>query len=109
MLRQAIRLNPFQPYSYRISVSLVVKPEGMRRGSLHQEIPSACPQLLVCSVTLVTLYSYAGRENEARAAAAEVLRIAPNFSIDGVVKEIPWKEGPKKDRVIDALRKAGLK
>ncbi len=44
-----------------------------------------------------------------RAAVAEIQRIAPNFSLERFAKELPWKEGPKKDRFIDSLRKAGLK
>jgi hypothetical protein len=60
-------------------------------------------------ITLITLYIYAGREDEARAAAAEILRINPNFSLIKYAKQMPWKEGPKKERMLDALRKAGLK
>jgi adenylate cyclase len=110
LLRQAIRLNPFQPYSY-LNLGLACRETGRYEEGITAARKSLqlAPNSLFASVTLVTLYSYAGRENEARAAAAEVLRIAPNFSILGYVKEIPWKEGPKKDRVIDALRKAGLK
>jgi hypothetical protein len=61
------------------------------------------------NIYLVALYMYAGREDEARAAAAEVQRIDPNFSLERWSKVSPWKEGPVKDRQIDALRKAGLK
>ena len=50
-----------------------------------------------------------GREDEARAAAAEVRRIDPNFSLIRYAKESPWKEGPGRNRILDALRKAGLK
>ncbi len=41
--------------------------------------------------------------------AAEVTRINPIFSLTKYAKEIPWKEGPKRDRILDALRRAGLK
>ena len=58
---------------------------------------------------LTTLYSYAGMENEARAEAAEVMRIDPNFSLTNYAKVQPWKEGPRRDRLMEALRKAGLK
>jgi len=33
----------------------------------------------------------------------------PNFSVDEYVKRIPYKDQSRKDRYIDALRKAGLK
>ena len=67
------------------------------------------PNYLFAYIILATLYSYAGREAEARAAAAEVQRIDPNFSLIRYAKEIPWKEGPRRDRILDALRQAGLK
>ena len=50
-----------------------------------------------------------GREEEARAAAAEVLRINPNFSCDYYAKKTPYKNQADLDRFIGALRKAGLK
>jgi hypothetical protein len=50
-----------------------------------------------------------GREKEARAEAAEVLRIDPKFSLDSLAKMLPYKEQSGTDKVADALRKAGLK
>ena len=64
---------------------------------------------MLAHITLVTLYIYAGREDEARAAAAEILRINPNFSLVKYAEQMPWKEGPRKDRMIKALHQAGLK
>ena len=50
-----------------------------------------------------------GREKEARAEAAEVLRINPKFSLDSWGKTLPFKHQSEADKYIDALRKAGLK
>jgi hypothetical protein len=50
-----------------------------------------------------------GREKEARAEAAEVLRINPNFSVDYFAKTLPYKDQKVTNNLIDALRKAGLK
>jgi len=50
-----------------------------------------------------------GREEEARAAAAEVLRLDPKFSVEYFVKTLPLKNKADTERLIDALRKAGLK
>ena len=50
-----------------------------------------------------------GREKEARAEAAEVLRINPKFSLDYFVKTLPYKDQKVINNLIDALRKAGLK
>jgi len=50
-----------------------------------------------------------GRENEARAEAEEVLRLNPKFSLDYLAKISVYKEQSVIDKIIDALRKAGLK
>lgn len=50
-----------------------------------------------------------GREMEACAEAAGVLRINPKFSVDSYAKVIPFKDQSETDKFINALRKAGLK
>ena len=50
-----------------------------------------------------------GREREARAEAAQVLRINPKFSVDNITKTIAFKDQSQNDKVLNALRKAGLK
>jgi hypothetical protein len=52
---------------------------------------------------------YAEREDEARAAVAEIKRIAPNFSLTRYRKAQPWKESVDTSRVFEAMEKAGLK
>jgi hypothetical protein len=52
---------------------------------------------------------YAEREDEARAAVAEIKRIAPNFSLTRYSKAQPWKESVDRGRISAALEKAGLK
>jgi hypothetical protein len=50
-----------------------------------------------------------GREKEAYAEAAEVLRINPKFSVYNFVKALPYKDQSVIDKIIDTSRKAGLK
>jgi adenylate cyclase len=56
---------------------------------------------------LAVCYAMMGREDEARAEGAELLRIDPNFSVERFMKNLPL--GTEKDRIAEALRKAGLK
>ena len=60
-------------------------------------------------VVLASTYSMMGREKEARAAAADALKINPRFSLESFAKIHPYKDPAAKDRYIDSLRKAGLK
>jgi hypothetical protein len=55
------------------------------------------------------LSSSSGPEKEARAEAAEVLRMNPKFSVDSLAKTIQFKDPSETDKVLNACRKAGLK
>jgi len=51
-----------------------------------------------------------GREKEAHAEAAEVLRINPKFSLSHFARTtLLYKDQSENDKIIDAMRKAGLK
>jgi hypothetical protein len=50
-----------------------------------------------------------GKEEEAKAVAADLLRINPKFSLEYVAKTSPYKRQEDKDQLIQGLRKAGLK
>jgi adenylate cyclase len=110
LIRQGIRLNPFYPNLYN-SLGIAYRETGRYEDGIAavKKALQLSPNYVLAHLTLITLYSYAGREDEARAAAAEVQRIDPNFSLIKYAKEFPWKEGPRRDRIMDALRKAGLK
>ncbi|MBS3917262.1 MAG: adenylate/guanylate cyclase domain-containing protein, partial [Deltaproteobacteria bacterium] len=67
------------------------------------------PRDLLSYIVLASAQSMAGREKEARAAAAQVLKINPKFSLEQIEKTTPHKDPAIKARFIDSLRKAGLK
>ncbi len=110
LLRQAMRLNPLWLYSY-IQFSIACRETGRYEEAIAatKKALELAPNHVNAYSILATLYSNAGREAEARAAVAELRRIDPNFSLIRYAKEMPWKEGPRRDRIIDALRQAGLK
>ena len=54
-------------------------------------------------------YAEMGREDEARAAAEEMMRINPKFSADKYAKTLPYKDRDYCRRWGEALRKAGLR
>jgi tetratricopeptide (TPR) repeat protein len=58
---------------------------------------------------LATIYSELGREEEARAEVGELLRISPNYSVESGRQRLPFKDPAEVERVLDGLRKAGLK
>jgi len=67
------------------------------------------PNNIFAHLALAATYPVMGREEKARAEAAEVLKIDPKFSVDEFAKVIPGKDRSRVDEYINALRKAGLK
>jgi adenylate cyclase len=112
MFQKAIRFNPFGPGWYYIPFSFALQNMGRL-----EEAVAACKKALQLSpdsisahVGLASTYSMMGREKEARAEAAEVLRINPKFSLDYLSKVNPYKDPSVQENfVINPLRKAGLK
>jgi adenylate cyclase len=46
--------------------------------------------------------------DKARTVAQEVLRINPKFSVDRYTSKLPYKNNEDLNRIVAALRKAGL-
>jgi tetratricopeptide (TPR) repeat protein len=67
------------------------------------------PSDIISHIVLTATYGMAGREEEARAAAAEVFKINPQFSLERFVKVHPYKDPAMRERYYNSLRNAGLK
>ena len=67
------------------------------------------PNDYVAYIVIASCYSLSGRMEEVRAAAAEVLKINPKFSLEQLARTTPYKDPTVRERFIDSLRKAGLK
>jgi tetratricopeptide (TPR) repeat protein len=74
-----------------------------------QRYLSRYPNILPAHLMLAAVYSELGQTAEARAAAAEVLRLNPKFSLAVHKQRMPIKDPAVLERHIAALRKAGLK
>jgi predicted Zn-dependent protease len=57
---------------------------------------------------LAACYGHLGRIAESRAAWAEVMRTAPDFSIEGRRRILPFKNPDEFERRVEGMRKAGL-
>jgi hypothetical protein len=74
------------------------------------ELTQREPDTLLGHIEMTASLMMAGKESEARAEAAEVLRINPNFSLEQYANSNPTKNRTDfMERVIEPLRKAGLK
>ena len=110
LVQKAVRLNPLVPRYYS-HLGIAFRETGRFEEGIStiKKSLQIAPNDVLAYIVLVSLYAYAGREDEARAAAAEIQRIDPKFSLEKFAKGSAWKEGPRRDRFIDSLRQAGLK
>jgi len=111
LFQKAIRLNPFGPAWYFFNLGNALGNTGRFEEAVpaYKKALQQSPDNLLAHVFLAATYIMMGREKEARAEAAEVLRINPKFSVDYFTKALAYKDQGVPNKIIDALRKAGLK
>jgi adenylate cyclase len=63
---------------------------------------------MVAHLWLASAYAQLGQIEEARKEAAEVLRIAPGFTIEGYGRILPYKDPKDVEHRLDGMPKAGL-
>ncbi len=106
--KTAIRLNPIPPNNYMFGLGKSYAYTGQFEEAIKwgKKAVLQKPNNFLANIILTEIYSLSGRYEEARAQAAEVLRIQPKFSLEKWAKRA---KGVDKEKTIDALRKAGLK
>ncbi len=111
MFERAIRLNPIPRAAYlcQLGLSYTFIGEFEKAVGVCKEGLRKNPDDLVGRIALVVAYTSLGRESDARAEVAEVLRIDPKFSLEYAAKTWPYKNEADRNLVLNALRKAGLK
>ena len=111
LFQKAIRLNPFCPTSTFTQFGHALRITGRfeEAVSAYKKAVQRSPNNIYGHIGLAGTYSLMGRENEACAEAAEILRINPKFTLDFLAKTLPYKDQSVIDNYIEALRKAGLK
>jgi len=110
-IEKAIRLNPFPPVTYYRFACLTYIGVGRYEEAIAaaKNAVSVAPNDFFAHIGLSAAYSLAGREEDARSAAAEALRINPKYSIEHAEKRLPFKNKADAKHFFNALRKAGLK
>jgi TolB-like protein/class 3 adenylate cyclase/Flp pilus assembly protein TadD len=108
---QAQRLKPYFADQHLYPIGMVYALAGRYTDALAplQQFLTRYPDILGAHLTLAAVYSELGKEAEARAEAAEVLRLNPKFSLEVHKERVPIKGLAMLERHIAALRKAGLK
>jgi adenylate cyclase len=111
LLQKAIRVNPFAGVLFFYALSVAYRMVGKFDEAVEQakKAVERDPKNLFPYLALASACILAGREAEARAAAAEVLKINSAFSVEKHARTRPYRDRSFVDRTIESLRKAGLK
>jgi adenylate cyclase len=112
MLQKSLRLSPIPLHSQVLGI---LANAYIRLGQYEEGIATYKKVLqlygsdhMMAHIGLAMAYEFMDRQKEARAEAAEVMRIDPKFSLERFIKSLPYDQS-RKDHIADLLRKAGLK
>ena len=110
LLQAAMRLDPFYPAWYEFYLGHVFYQTGqyeeaiaaLKRGAERN------PNYPAFHLFMAASYAMLGREEEARGAADEVLRINPRFTLSAYAAHVPYRREADLERELNSFRKAGL-
>lgn len=108
-MKRAMRLNPLGSDTYAWNLGLAYYHAGQYEEAITTLKPLLHLGWYSVSLRLAASYAQLGRMDEARAQAAEVLKIKPDFSIATFNKTQIYKNSTDLEHYLDGLRKAGLK
>ncbi len=110
LLKKAMHLDPHFPPIYLFFLGY-----GYYAMGQYEEAIAALKRSLTQNPdhfsphrTLAVIFSELGREEEAQAEVAEMLRISPNATLRGQKERMPFKDESTLERYMEGLRKAGL-
>jgi adenylate cyclase len=110
--KKALDLNPWATMSgqlYNLGMAYFTTRRYEEAISAFKEALDERPKNQFAWMGLAAAYTYLSLEEDAHAAAAELLRIDPTFSLEHYAKILPFKKPDDRNQFINALRKAGLK
>ncbi|MBW2489234.1 MAG: adenylate/guanylate cyclase domain-containing protein [Deltaproteobacteria bacterium] len=110
LAKKAMRLNPMYPteylwnlgHAYYLMGRIEEAVETLNRA--HDRSPGYIPLIAY----LIASYIELGREEEARAAAAQFNKLSPRIPLDAWRHRLPYKDKKVLDRLYSSWRKAGM-
>lgn len=107
LLNKAVRLNPMPPDWYLHEVGSCYRLMGRYDEAtvILKRVLERTPDYLDSRLNLIATYVMSGKEDAARAEAAQVLRQIPKFSIDKFLKDFPYRD----QKILKGLKECWLK
>ncbi len=111
LYKKAMRLCPFPPSFYYLGLGIAYRIAGRCQEAIseYKKALHLTPQNIPAFEGLAICYGLLGLEEESRVAAAEVIKLNPNFNIEFYMKRMSmFKSQELVKRWSDALHKAGI-
>jgi adenylate cyclase len=110
LLKQAMRFSPVHPPWYTATLGLAYMMTGdyTKTIAAHEQLIERKSMLQFAYSRLTAIYAVQGSDEKARAYAAELLKIKPDFNISDWSKALLYQKQEDLDWELNALRKAGL-
>ncbi len=111
MAKKAIRLDPLTSdprYSNALGSSYLLNRNFDSAVAEYEKALKLNPDFMTSYIGLTVAYSSLSMDEKAHAAAEQLLRLNPNFSIEAFRKSLPYKDPADRDFLIGALQNAGL-
>ena len=107
---KAIRLDPIPKNWFLTAKGICLTHIGRYEEAVSEfeTVNNRNPKDLTNLVRLTMAYSLWGREKDARVTAKKVIELSPDFSVERVVNQWPYKNQDDRELGFGALRKAGL-
>jgi adenylate cyclase len=110
-VKQAMRLSPNYPPFYLFVLGNAHRLLGQYDEAIdahERQAKLLPPQSPFAHANLAHIYMQAGREVDARAAAAEVLKRVPRFRLRRFKYSLHYQDPKENERILARMRKAGL-
>ena len=109
--KKGIRLSPIPSVNALFCLCIACRDCGRYEEGIAaaKRAIQLSPDSLYAHTCLASCYALLGRDAEAKAESAEVLKIDPNISLVKLEKQLPYKDPAETKLVIESFRKAGLK
>jgi TolB-like protein/class 3 adenylate cyclase/cytochrome c-type biogenesis protein CcmH/NrfG len=111
LTKKAMRLNPRFQYVYLSNLGWAYRLTGQYAEAIAPLKRSVTlnPNFLPAHFNLAICYAELDREDEARAEVTEMLRLEPDYSLERARQQMAYKDPAVVERMLAALRKAGLR
>ena len=108
--QEAMRLCPFPPASYYLNLGHAYCAAERCEEAIkeYKKTLHLTPNNFIALWGLSVCYGLLGQEEESRVAAAEMMKINPNFTINAWKTNSPYKNRDLVERWTEVLRKAGV-